>query len=84
MPRFEKYKSTMSEVRAKIAAAKRRGTQKGSVGYYGCIDICNTFVEILDEAEKFADEDEYFLAFSVVTLVAINNAKLASVGDDSS
>lgn len=84
MPRSEKYKSTMSEVRAKIAAAKRRGTQKGSIGYYGCIDICNTFVEILDEAEKLADEGEYFLAFSIVTLIVINNAKLASVGDDSS
>ena len=84
MPKSEKYKSTMSTVRAKIADAKRRGTKQGSIGYYRCIDICNTFVEILNEAEKFADEGEYFLAFSVVTLVVINNAKLASVGDDSS
>ena len=84
MPKSEKYKSIMSAVRAKISDAKRRGTKQGSIGYYGCIDICNTFVEILNEAEKFADEGEYFLAFSVVTLVVINNAKLASVGDSSS
>ena len=53
MPKSEKYKATMSEIRAKIADAKRRGTKQGFIGYYGCIDICNTFMEILDEAEKF-------------------------------
>ncbi len=84
MPKSEKYKLVMSEVRAKIADAKRRGTKKGSIGYYGCIDICNTFMEMLDEAEKLVYDGEYFLAFSVVTLVVINNAKLASKGDSSS
>lgn len=66
----------MSETRAKIADAKRRGTKQGSIGYYGCIDICNTFMEILNEAEKFVYEGEYFLAFSMITLVVMNNAKL--------
>lgn len=84
MPKSEKYKTTISEVRAKIADAKRRGTKQGSIGYYGCIDICNTFMEILDEAEKLVYEGKYFLAFSMVTLVVINNAKLASKGDSSS
>ncbi len=84
MPKSEKYKTTISEVRAKIADAKRRGTKQGSIGYYGCIDICNTFMEILDEAEKLVYEGKYFLAFSIITLVVINNAKLASKGDSSS
>lgn len=84
MPKSEKYKTTISDVRAKIADAKRRGTKQGSIGYYGCIDICNTFMEILDEAEKLVYKGEYFLAFSMITLVVINNAKLASKGDSSS
>lgn len=84
MPKSEKYKATMSEIRAKIADAKRRGTKQSSIGYYGCIDICNTFMEILDEAEKFVCKREYFLAFSITTLVVINDAKLASKGDSSS
>ena len=33
MPKSEKYKSTMSAVRAKISDAKRRGTKQGSIGY---------------------------------------------------
>ena len=84
MPKSEKYKTTISDVRAKIADAKRRGTKQDSIGYYGCIDICNTFMEILDEAEKLVYKGEYFLAFSMITLVVINNAKLASKGDSSS
>ncbi len=52
--------------------------------YLGGIDICNTFMEMLDEAEKLVYDGEYFLAFSVVTLVVINNAKLASKGDSNS
>lgn len=84
MPKSEKYKTTMSEVRAQIAASKRRGTKQGSIGYYGCIDICNTFMKILDEAEKFVCKGEDFLAFSITTLVVINDAKLASKGDSSS
>lgn len=84
MSKSEKYKTTISDVRAKIADAKRRGTKQGSIGYYRCIDICNTFMEILDEAEKLVYKGEYFLAFSVITLVVINNAKLASKGDSSS
>ena len=84
MSKSEKYKTTISEVRAKIAYAKRCGTKQDSIGYYGCIDICNTFMEILDEAEKLVYKGEYFLAFSIITLVVINNAKLASKGDSSS
>lgn len=84
MPKSEKYKSVMSEVRAKIADAKRRGTKQGSIGYYGCIDICNTFMNVLEDSERFISDGEYFLAFSIITLVVINNAKLASKGDSSS
>lgn len=84
MPKSEKYKTTMSETRAKIADAKRRGTKQGSIGYYGCIDICNTLSKVLEDAERLVNQREYFLAFSIITLVVINNAKLASKGDSSS
>lgn len=84
MSKSEIYKATMSETRARIAEAKRRGTKRGSIGYYGCIDICNTLYDILQDAEKMADRGEYYLAFSIVTLIIVNNAKLASHADDSS
>lgn len=84
MPKSEKYKSVMSEVRAQIADAKRRGTKQGSIGYYGCMEICNTFMNVLENSERFVSDGEYFLAFSIITLVVINNAKLASKGDSSS
>lgn len=84
MPKSEKYKTTMSEIRAKIADVKRRSTKQGSIGYYGCIDICNTLSKVLEDAERLVNQREYFLAFSMITLVVINNAKLASKGDSSS
>ncbi len=84
MPKSEKYKTTISDVRAKIADAKRLGTKQGSIGYYGCMEICNTFMNVLEDSERFVSDGEYFLAFSIITLVVINNAKLASKGDSSS
>lgn len=46
MPKLEKYKAIMSEIRAKIADAKQRGTKQGSIGYYGCIEICKSLFSI--------------------------------------
>lgn len=47
-------------------------------------DICNTLSKVLEDAERLANQKEYLLAFSMITQVVINNAKLASKGDNSS
>ena len=82
-PKSEEFKTAMSAVRERIAAAKRRGTHSGFIDYNGCISVCNELIAILEDAGKAADRRDCEYAYSVAALVLVNCAKLASSADDS-
>lgn len=82
-PKSEEFKTAMSAVRERIAAAKRRGTHSGFIDYHGCISVCNELTAILEDAGKAADRRDCEYAYSVAALVLVNCAKLASSADDS-
>ena len=84
LPKSEEFKLAMSAVRARIAAAKRRGTHSGMIDYSGCIYICDELVRIVNETDSLISDGKYRLAFSIDLLVLTNCAKLASTGDSSS
>ena len=84
LPKSEEFKLAMSAVRARIAAAKRRGTHSGMIDYSGCIYICDELVRIVNETDSLISDGKYRLAISIDLLVLTNCAKLASTGDSSS
>jgi len=77
------FKAAMIDVREKIAAAKRHGASRGFIGYHGCCFVCNSFIDILEDAGKVAQRGDYTFAYSATALILINLAKLASTADDS-
>lgn len=82
-PKSEQYKTAISSVRERIAAAKRNGTHSGFIDYSGCISVCSEFITILGEAGIAAQCGDCTYAYSVAALILINLAKLASSADDS-
>lgn len=82
-PKSEQFKTAISSVRERIAAAKRHGTHSGFIDYNGCISVCDEFITILEEAGITAQHGEYTYAYSVAALILINLAKLAVSADDS-
>lgn len=82
-PKSEQYKTAMSAVRERIAAAKRYGTRRGFIDYSGCISVCDEFISILEETGKAAQHGDFAYAYSVAALVLTNCAKLAGSADDS-
>ncbi|BBB93377.1 MAG TPA: hypothetical protein PKA28_17945 [Methylomusa anaerophila] len=79
----EEFKTAMSAVRERIAAAKRRGTHSGFIDYHGCTSVCNELIAILEDAGKAAERGDCAYAYSVAALVLVNCAKLAGSADDS-
>ena len=79
----EEFKTAMSAVRERIAAAKRRGTHRGFIDYHGCISVCNELIAILEDAGKAAERGNCAYAYSVAALILVNCAKLAGSADDS-
>ena len=84
LPKSEKFKTALSAIRARIAAAKRHGTHSGMIDYSGCIYICDELIRIVNETDSLISDGEYTLAFSIDLLVLTSCAKLASTGDSSS
>lgn len=82
-PESEQFKTAVSSVRKRIAAAKRNGTNKGYIDYNGCIYVCDEFISILEETGKAAQHGDFAYAYSVAVLILINLAKLALSADDS-
>jgi len=82
-PKSNEFKAALSSVRKRIADAKRHGTHRGFIDYNGCISVCNEFINILKEVDKYIECGEYTYAYSVVSLVLLNCAKLAGSADDS-
>ena len=82
-PKSNEFKAALSSVRKRISDAKRHGTHRGFIDYNGCIFICNEFINILKEVDKHIECGEYTFAYSVVSLVLLNCAKLAGSADDS-
>jgi hypothetical protein len=83
MPKTEDHKAALSAVRERIALAKRHGTHRGFIDYYGCISVCNEFTAILEDARKAAESGDYAYAYAVAALILIDCAKLAGTADDS-
>jgi len=83
LPKSDEFKDALSAVREQIAAAKRRGTRGGFIGYYGCMSVIRDFVDILEGAGRAAERGEYAFAYSVAALILINLGKLVSTADDS-
>ncbi len=83
VPKSEKFKAELAAVRARISIAKRRGRHRGFIDYHGCISVCQEFIDIIEYAGKVEERGEFVLAYSIVALVLINSAKLASSADDS-
>lgn len=82
-PKSEEFKTAMSTVRERIAAAKRRGTHSGFIDYHGCTSLCNELIAILEDAGKAAERDDCAYAYSIAALILINCAKIAGSADDS-
>jgi len=83
IPKSEEFKTAMTAVRERIAAAKRRGTHRGFIDYHGCISVCNELTAILEDAGEAAKRGDCTCAYSVAALVLVNCAKLAGSADDS-
>ena len=79
----EEFKTAMSAVRERIAAAKRRGIHSGFIDYHGCISVCNELTAILEDAGKASERGNCAYAYSVAALILVNCAKLAGSADDS-
>lgn len=82
-PKSEEFKTAMSAVRERIAAAKRRGTRKGFIDYHGCVAVCNELIAILEDAGTATQRGNCQYAYSVAALILVNCAKLAGSADDS-
>lgn len=82
-PKSEQYKTAISAVRERIAAAKRNGTHSGYIDYGGCVFVCNEFISILEEAGIAAQRGDCVYAYTVAALILINLARLAGSADDS-
>ena len=82
-PKSEEFKSALSNIRERIATARRNGTNRGFIDYHGCIYVCDELVAILEDADKAIKTGHYAFAYSVTALVLINCAKLAGFADDS-
>ncbi|MBW7874903.1 MAG: hypothetical protein H3C47_02815 [Candidatus Cloacimonetes bacterium] len=82
-PKSEEFRSALSNIRERIATAKRYGTNRGFIDYRGCVFVCNELTAILEDAEKSIKAGHYAFTYSVAALVLINCAKLASFADDS-
>lgn len=84
IPKTEEFKTAMSAVKERIAAAKRGGTRKGYIDYSGCVFVTDEFIAILEDAGNAAEHHgEYTFAYSVAALILVNLAKLADTADDS-
>jgi hypothetical protein len=79
----EQFKTAMSAVRERIADAKRCGTRRGFIDYYGCMSVCVELISILEEAGKAAEGGDCVYAYSVASLILVHCAKLAGSADDS-
>jgi len=82
-PKSPEFKVCVSDIRAQIQTAKRRGTRSGFIDYYGCISVTNDFIDMILAAKKQVAQGNYALAYMVSGLVLINLGKLAIHADDS-
>ena len=59
LPKSEKFKTALSAIRARIAAAKRHGTHSGMIDYSGCIYICDELIRIVNETDSLISDGKY-------------------------
>jgi hypothetical protein len=84
-PKSDEFKAYLSEVRAKIAEAKRDGTEWGGyINYSGCNYICGEFDKINNDVKIKIEQGALSLAFAVSALVLVNCIKLIEKADSSS
>ena len=71
----------LSEIREWITTTLRRNSDRGSLPYRGCDQVCMEMFSILEEAEQLQDQK---LAFDIRMLILLRMMKIISYADTSS
>lgn len=82
-PKSEQFKAILSDVRARYATAKRRGTDD-YITTSGCNYICSELDKIIEEAVGNGARGDFSLAYAVCVIVLQKCGWLSSYADSSS